>query len=152
MKDDRYWMAMAIEEAELARAEGEVPVGAVVVHRGTPVGKGHNRSEQSGFPFEHAEMMAMWEAVDKHDRFVLSDCTLYVTVEPCAMCTGAALLARVPRIVFGAHEQKTGACESVMSIPAEPGLEHKMTVIGGVEAERCAEMLQSFFRERRTRG
>ena len=152
MNNDRVWMAKAIEEAETALAEGEVPVGAVVVHRGEVIGRGYNRGEQTGFPFEHAEMRALWDAVERRDRWVLGDSTLYVTVEPCVMCTGAALLARVPRVVFGAYEPRTGACESVLSIPTEPGLDHRMTVIGGVEADRCTNLLQTFFRERRVPG
>jgi tRNA(adenine34) deaminase len=134
MKDDRHWMQCAIAEAENALANGEVPVGAVVVYKGEIVGKGHNRTEKTGFPFEHAEVVAMWDAVARHDRWVLGESALYVTLEPCVMCVGAAILARVPRIVFGAREPKTGACESVFSIPNEPRLDYKPAVIGGVDA------------------
>jgi tRNA(adenine34) deaminase len=152
MKDDRFWMERAVEEAEKALGAGEVPVGAVVVHGGEVVGRGHNRTERTGLPFEHAEVVAMREAVRARDRWVLEQSVVYVTVEPCAMCVGAMLLGRVPKVVFGTREPRTGACESVLSIPNEPGLEHRMTVIGGVEADRCAQLLRSFFQGKRERG
>lgn len=142
-------MKQAIVEAERAFGQGEVPVGAVVVYQGEVIGRGHNRVEETGFPFEHAEIRALWDAIDKYDRWVLADCALYVTVEPCVMCVGAALVARIPKIVFGTTEPKTGACESVLSIPSEPNLGHRMTVLGGVEGERCRELLQRFFRHQR---
>ncbi len=149
MKDDRFWMRKAFTEAERGLDEGEVPVGAVVIHGGEIVGSGHNRTEQKGLPFEHAEFVAMSDAVEKHGRWILADSVLYVTVEPCVMCVGALLLARVPKVVFGAREPKTGACESLFAIPSDPALDHRMTVIGGVEADRCADLLRTFFRERR---
>lgn len=146
IKDDRYWMARAIAEAESALAEGEVPVGAVVVRKGEVIGSGHNRVERKGMPFEHAEVVAMWDAVTRTDRWALADSALYVTVEPCTMCVGAILLARVPKVVFGAREPRTGACESVLAIPTEPALEHRVAVIGGVEEARCRDLLQRSFR------
>jgi len=149
MENDRLWMQKAIEEAERALLEGEVPVGAVIVRAGKIVGRGRNRTEKTGVPFEHAEIEAMRDAASRHDRWILAESALYVTVEPCVMCVGAMLLARVPRVVFGAREPKTGACESVMAIPNEPGLEHRIAVVGGVESERCAALLQSFFRLQR---
>lgn len=149
MHDDAYWMGKAIEEARRAFDAGEVPVGAVVVHRDRIVGRGHNRTEETGRPFEHAEVLAMWEAVGNLQRKTLEDCILYSTVEPCVMCVGAAMLARIPRIVFGAREPKTGACESVFSIPNEPGLDHPIVVTGGVEAEQALALMQAFFRDRR---
>ncbi|MEE9268953.1 MAG: nucleoside deaminase [Candidatus Krumholzibacteria bacterium] len=151
MDGDRRWMEQAIAEAQSAADNGEVPVGAVVVHRGEVVGRGHNRVEQTGYPFEHAEVVALWDAVARRDRWVLTDASLYVTVEPCVMCVGALLLARVPRVVFGTREPKTGACESVLAIPNEPRLEHRIAVIGGVEERRCRELLQDFFRKQRKR-
>lgn len=149
MHDDTHWMGKAIEEARRAFDAGEVPVGAVVVHRDRIVGRGHNRTEETGRPFEHAEVLAMWEAVGNLQRKTLEDCILYSTVEPCVMCVGAAMLARIPRIVFGAREPKTGACESVFSIPNEPGLDHPIVVTGGVEAEQALALMQAFFRDRR---
>lgn len=149
MKDDSFWMGHAIAEAERALHQGEVPVGAVVVSGGQIVGRGHNRVERAGFPFEHAELVAMWDAVERFDRWKLSESVLYVTVEPCVMCVGAILLARVPRVVFGAWEPRTGACESVLRIPYEPGLEHRLAVLGGVEEERCRGLLQHAFSQQR---
>ena len=142
-------MREALREAERGFEKGEVPVGAVVVLRGEVVGRGHNRTEEKGYPFEHAEIVAMWEAVGKVGARALADAVLYSTVEPCVMCTGAALLARIPRVVFGAREPRTGACESVFSIPNEPSLDHRMVVIGGIEEERCRALMQRFFRDRR---
>jgi len=142
-------MREALKEAERGFEKGEVPVGAVVVLRGEIVGRGHNRTEEKGYPFEHAEIVALWEAVGKVGARALTDADLYSTIEPCVMCTGAALLARIPRIVFGAREPKTGACESVFSIPNEPSLDHRMVVIGGIEEERCRALMQRFFRDRR---
>jgi len=149
MRDEAYWMGIALEEAQRAFDAGEVPVGAVVVHRDKVIGRGHNRTEQTGRPFEHAEVVAMWEAVGTLQRKTLEDCVLYSTIEPCVMCIGAAILARVPRVVFGAREPKTGACESVFSIPNEPGLDHPIVVTGGVEAERSKALMQAFFKGRR---
>jgi len=148
-RDERYWMGLALAEAERALAAGEVPVGAVVVHGGDVVGRGHNRTEATGYPFEHAEVVALWDAVARIGAHGLAESVLYSTIEPCVMCIGAAILARVPRVVFGAREPKTGACESVFSIPNEPALGHRIVVTGGVEAERCREIMQRFFRERR---
>jgi tRNA(adenine34) deaminase len=152
MNDDAYWMGKALEEAQRAFDDGEVPVGAVVVHRNRIVGSGHNRTEQTGRPFEHAEVVAMWEAVGTLGRKTLEDCVLYSTVEPCVMCIGAALLARVPRVIFGVREPATGACESVFSIPNEPALEHPIVVTGGVEEERAKALMQAFFRDRREKA
>ena len=142
-------MKHAIAEAEKALEMGEVPVGAVVVSGGEIIGSGHNRVEGKGFPFEHAEIVAMWDAVEKHDRWKLGTSVLYVTVEPCIMCIGAVLLARLPRVVYGVREPRTGACESVLSIPCEPALDHRVAVIGGVEEDRCRELLQRSFRAQR---
>jgi tRNA(adenine34) deaminase len=151
MHGEKHWMGKALEEARLALEAGEVPVGAVVVSRGKIIGAGHNRTEHTGRPFEHAEMIAMREAVGALDAKALTECVLYSTIEPCVMCIGAALLARIPRVVFGAREPKTGACESVFSIPNEPALEHSIVVTGGVESQRAMELMQTFFRGRRGR-
>jgi len=149
MHDDARWMREALAEAETAYSKGEVPVGAVVVLGGEIVGRGHNRTEEKGYPFEHAEVVALWAAVGKVGAPALVDAILYSTIEPCVMCTGAALLARIPRLVFGAREPKTGACESIFSIPNEPSLDHRMVVLGGVEADSSRELMQRFFAERR---
>ena len=152
MNNDTVWMRHAIAEAEKALASGEVPVGAVVVRRGEIIGRGHNRMEETGFPFEHAEVVAMWDAIKNHDRWALVDSVLYVTVEPCVMCIGAVLLARLPRLVYGVKEPRTGACESIFSIPNEPKLDHRLAVIGGVERERCGELMQLAFKAPREAG
>jgi tRNA(adenine34) deaminase len=149
MQDDVYWMGKALELAQQAGDSGEVPIGAVVVHCGKVVGGGHNRTELSGLPFEHAEMIALREAVATTGFRTLEDCVLYSTIEPCVMCIGAALLARIPRVVFGAREPKTGACESLFSIPNDPGLDFSIVVTGGVEEDRARAILQAFFRSRR---
>jgi len=142
-------MQEAIAEAQAAFDEGEVPVGAVVVLDGDIVGRGHNRSVKSGQPFEHAEVMALWDAVARVGAHALNEAVLYVTVEPCVMCIGAVMLARVPRVVYGAREPRTGACESVLAIPNEPRLPNPVAVLGGIEAETCRELMQRFFAARR---
>jgi tRNA(adenine34) deaminase len=149
MNADARWMREALTEAESAFAEGEVPVGAVVVLENRVVGRGHNRTAQSGQPFEHAEVMAMWDAVANVGAHALEEAVLYSTIEPCAMCIGAVLLARIPRVVFGAREPRTGACESVLAIPNEPRLMHRVAVLGGVEDDACRALMQRFFETRR---
>jgi len=149
MHDDRFWMEKALEQAEKAFRMGEVPVGAVLVRTGVIAGSGHNQVEASGDPFAHAELIAMREVLERDGRWALRECTMYVSLEPCVMCIGAVILARIPRLVFGAHEGKTGACESVLSIPNEHALAGELVVTGGVEAARSKEMLQEFFRTRR---
>lgn len=142
-------MRVALEEAEAAFRAGEVPVGAVVVREERVIGRGHNRTAQSGQPFEHAEMRALWEATAAVGVHGLEQAVLYCTVEPCVMCIGAVILARVPRVVFGAREPLTGACESIFAIPNEPRLQHRVAVIGGVEEDACRELMRRFFAERR---
>jgi tRNA(adenine34) deaminase len=149
MDSDARWMAEAIREAEAAFAAGEVPVGAVVVLEERVVGRGHNRSVRTGQPFEHAEILALWQAVATAGARDLEQAVLYSTIEPCVMCIGAVLLARLPRVVFGAREPRMGACESVLAIPSEPRLLHRVAVIGGVEEARCRELMQRFFEARR---
>lgn len=142
-------MEEALAEAQRAYAAGEVPVGAVVVLDNRVAGRGHNRTIRTGQPFEHAEMVALWEAVGAAGARALENAVLYSTIEPCVMCIGAVLLARVPRVVFGAREPRTGACESVFAIQNEPRLLHRPVVIGGVLEDRCRELMQRFFSERR---
>jgi tRNA(adenine34) deaminase len=150
MHDDRYWMQRALKQAEKAFEKGEVPVGAILVRGGRVAGTGYNQTETSSDPFAHAEMIAMRDAIAKEGRWVLSECTLYASLEPCVMCVGAIILARIPRLVFGAREENTGACESVVSIPNERFLAHDLVVTGGIEAEQSRELMQEFFRKRRT--
>jgi tRNA(adenine34) deaminase len=149
MNDDARWMEAALAEAEEALREGEVPVGAVVVLGDRVVGRGHNRTARSGQPFEHAEVVALWDAVAAVGARELEQAVLYSTIEPCVMCIGAVILARLPRVVFGAREPRTGACESIFAIPNEPRLLFRPTVIGGVEEARCRGLMQRFFAQRR---
>jgi tRNA(adenine34) deaminase len=149
MTDDAGWMEEALAEAGRAYAVGEVPVGAVVILDNRVVGRGHNRTVQSGQPFEHAEVVALWDAVAAVGARAVENAVLYSTIEPCVMCIGAVLLARVPRVVFGAREPRTGACESIFAIQNEPRLLHRPAVIGGVLEPRCRELMQRFFSERR---
>lgn len=145
------WMRTALHVAEGARDSGDVPIGAVVVRNndGEVVGRGYNRREADHDPTAHAEVIALREAAGRLGRWRLEDCTLVVTLEPCAMCAGAAVLARVPRIVLGAWDPKAGACGSVMDVVRHPSLNHWTEVHGGVLAEECAEPIRAFFREHR---
>lgn len=143
----RDFMAEALLEARLAGVAGEVPVGAVVVCRGQIIGRGHNRREQDRDPFGHAEMAALAEAANHLARWRLSDCTLYVTLEPCPMCAGGILQARLQRLVFGCWDPKWGAAGSVVNL-LRPGLfHHQMEVLGGIEERACQQLLQDFFQK-----
>ena len=149
---DRHWMKRALREAERAFEAGEVPVGAVVVRNDRLVGRGHNMSEQLGDPTAHAELIAITAACDTLDTKFLPDSTLYVTLEPCPMCAGALVLARLGRLVFGAFDEKAGAASTLYDIPRDERLNHQVEVISGVEADRAAALLQDFFRQRRKEG
>jgi tRNA(adenine34) deaminase len=142
-------MREAIAEARAAVAHGDVPIGAIVVHEGRIIGRGHNERELLQDPTAHAEALALREAAAALGSWRVLDSTLYVTLEPCAMCAGAIVLARVPRVVYGCADPKAGAAGSVLDILAEPRLNHRPEVTGGVLAGECAELLRAFFRERR---
>ncbi len=142
-------MEMALREARKALEKGEVPVGAVVTHNGSVVGRGHNGVESLGDPTAHAEMLAISAAADALGSWRLEDCVLYVTLEPCAMCAGASVLARVPRIVFGAWDPKAGACGSVNQIARDDRLNHVCEIVGGIREEECGALLKDFFRDLR---
>jgi tRNA(adenine34) deaminase len=146
---DELWMEEALREAARALACGEVPVGAVVVANGQIVGRGSNRSILDNDPTAHAEIVALREAGQTLGNYRLGDCELCVTIEPCAMCAGAIMHARIKRLIFGAVDPKAGAVESVMSVINHPQLNHTLEVSGGVLAARCEEMVQAFFREKR---
>ena len=146
---DEYFMRLALREAERALEHDDVPVGAVVVHGGEVIGAGHNERELREDPSAHAEMLAIREAARALGSWRLLDTTLYVTLEPCAMCAGAIVLGRVPSVVYGTDDPKAGAAGSVLDILAEPGLNHRPSVTGGVLAEESAELLRTFFRTRR---
>lgn len=142
-------MTRALELAAQARDQGEVPVGAVVVHEGAIIGEGFNQPVMLVDPSAHAEMQAMRRAARRMDNYRLADATLYVTLEPCAMCAGAMVHARIKRLVYGAADPKTGAAGSVFDLVRADRLNHQLDVEGGVMAKECGELLTDFFRERR---
>jgi tRNA(adenine34) deaminase len=142
---DERWMREAIAEARLARDQGEVPVGAVVVHDGRIVGRGHNERELNQDPTAHAEMTAIREAAEVLGSWRLIDTTLYVTLEPCTMCAGALVNARVPRVVWGCSDPKAGATETLYTIGSDPRLNHRFECVPGVLADECSALLSSFF-------
>lgn len=149
LEPDRRWMKLALKEAERAYDEGEVPIGAVVVHAGEVVGRGHNMVERLQDPTAHAEIIAVTAACETLGTKVLRGCTLYVTIEPCPMCAGAAVWAKIDRLVFGAFDEKAGSASTLYNIPQDNRLNHRMDVVSGVESELAAELVQTFFRERR---
>lgn len=143
-------MQLAIDEARAATEHGDVPIGAVVVHEGELIASGHNRREVDGDPTAHAEILAIRVAAARLGSWRLEGCTLYVTLEPCVMCAGALVLARLPRLVFGADDPKAGAVGALYDVPRDPRLNHQVEVVRGVEAETCAALLRDFFRARRS--
>ena len=143
--DDFDFMRLALAEAEKALASGDVPIGAVAVHQGRVIGAGCNRREADADPTAHAEMIALRAAAARLGRWRLDDVTLYSTLEPCPMCAGALVMARVPRLVYAALEPKTGAAGSVVDLLRHPGLPHRVDVFAGVLAEEAAALLQAFF-------
>jgi tRNA(adenine34) deaminase len=146
---DLEYMQLALEKARLAPALGEVPIAAVLVMDGQLVTQVHNFREIWQDPTAHAEVVAIREAASRLGTWRLTGATLYVTVEPCSMCAGAIIQARINRLVFGASDPKAGACGSVFNIPAEPRLNHRVTVIGGVMEKESQELIQNFFRRLR---
>ncbi len=143
------YMRMALREAEAALDEGEVPVGAVIVHKGRIVGRGHNQRETLQDPTAHAEMIAMTQAAASLENWRLEDCRLYVTLEPCSMCSGAVVLARIPEVIYGAADPRAGACGSVLNLVQTENLNHRAIVVPSVLAEECSAILGEFFRRRR---
>jgi tRNA(adenine34) deaminase len=148
--NDAEALGLALSEARAAAAAGEVPVGAVVVQNGVVVGRGQNRVLRDVDPTAHAEIVAMREAAVTIKNYRLIGCELFVTLEPCAMCAGAMIHARLDRLVYAAADPKAGAVGSVLEVLNHPSLNHKMVVNSGELAEESAELLRSFFRERRT--
>ncbi|HEV7772749.1 MAG TPA: tRNA adenosine(34) deaminase TadA [Conexibacter sp.] len=146
---DEYFMRLALREAERAMEHDDVPIGAVIVHEGEVLATGRNEREERQDPTAHAEVLALREAAEKLGTWRVLDSVLYVTLEPCAMCAGAIVLARVPRVVFGAWDPKAGAAGSVLDILAQPQLNHRPEVSGGLLAEECGALLTSFFASRR---
>jgi tRNA(adenine34) deaminase len=147
--NDELWMEEALRSAQRALEAGEVPVGAVVVCEGRIVGRGWNRNISDSDPTAHAEIVALRQAGATAGNHRLADCELFVTVEPCPMCAGAMVHARIRRLVYGANDSKAGAVQSVMQVLNHPRLNHKVEVRSGVLAGRCAELLQTFFKNRR---
>lgn len=146
---DRKFMSEAIKEAAIAMKADEVPVGCVIVHDGIIIGRGFNRTESLQDPTAHAEILAITAAAENLNSWRLTGCTVYCTIEPCAMCAGALMLARIDRLVFGAPDPKFGACGSIFDIVREPRLNHRMSVSGGIMIDQCAALMREFFRPKR---
>jgi tRNA(adenine34) deaminase len=146
---DELWMLEALRCAQRALDAGEVPVGAVVVCGGRVIGRGWNRNLTENDPTAHAEIVALREAGRNLGNHRLGDCALFATIEPCAMCAGAAVHARLRRLVYGADDPKAGAVRSILQVVNHPSLNHQMEILGGVLAGRAAEIVQEFFRQRR---
>jgi tRNA(adenine34) deaminase len=146
---DEYFMRLALREAERATEHDDVPIGAVIVHDGEVLATGRNEREERQDPTAHAEVLALREAAEKLGSWRVLDSVLYVTLEPCAMCAGAIVLSRIPRVVFGAWDPKAGAAGSVLDILAQPQLNHRPEVAGGLLAQECGALLSSFFASRR---
>jgi tRNA(adenine34) deaminase len=149
LPDDLTWMELALAEARMAADAGEVPVGALVINNGEIVGRAGNRNLRDHDPTAHAEILALRQAAQHLGNHRLTGCTLYATIEPCAMCAGAVIHARIARLVYGAKDPKAGAAGSILEVINHPRLNHKMEVVSGVLGDRCSQILQDFFRRRR---
>ena len=145
MTDDERWMDSALREAEQAYKKKEVPIGAVIVQNSRIIGRGYNQIESLRDPTAHAEMIAITAAAMQIGGRRLEQCTLYVTLEPCPMCAGAIVLARIPRLVFGACDPKAGACGTLFNIVQDERLNHRVEVIGGISEAKCSDILKEFF-------
>jgi tRNA(adenine34) deaminase len=147
-KDERY-VRLAIDQAAIAEANGDVPIGAVIVHQGVVIAKAYNEREQLKDPTAHAEIIALTQAAAALESWRLQGCTLYVTLEPCCMCAGALVLARIDRLVYGCDDPKAGACNSLYNIVQDPRLNHRIEVARGILAEDCSAQLRAFFHRKR---
>ena len=147
LNDNERFMQYAIREAQRAWDQGEIPIGCVIVHKGEVIGKAHNQRELLQDPTAHAEMVAITQAASRFKSWRLEDCKLYVTLEPCPMCAGAIILARVSEVYFGASDPKAGACGSLLNLLEDSRFNHQPEVIPGLLAEECGSMLSSFFRQ-----
>ena len=153
MNEFNYFMQLALQEAEAAAEENEVPVGAVIVHgERRIIASDHNRREQLRDPTAHAEMLAITQAAEALGSWRLDDCTLYVTLEPCPMCAGAIVLARIPKVVYGASDPKAGAVQSLFNLLDDARLNHRCSVVSGILAEACGDILSRFFQRQRALG
>jgi tRNA(adenine34) deaminase len=152
--DEQAWMQLALSEAAAAGAAGEVPIGCVIVHEpsGRVIGTGQNRRERDADPTAHAEIVALRAAGRALGHWRLLDCVLVVTLEPCPMCAGAMVNARIPRLIYGCDDPKAGAVRTLFQLCEDPRLNHRLAVRGGVMAEPCAELLAAFFRRQRALG
>ncbi|MBN2180386.1 MAG: tRNA adenosine(34) deaminase TadA [Sedimentisphaerales bacterium] len=148
-KLDEKNMRMAIEAAKIAEENGDVPIGAVIVYQNQIIGKAYNQREQLNDPTAHAEIIVLTQAAAFLESWRLNDCTIYVTLEPCPMCAGALVLARMERLVYGCDDPKTGAVKSLYNIVQDERLNHRIEVTAGVMANECSELLQNFFQKRR---
>jgi tRNA(adenine34) deaminase len=149
MRNDEYYMRLAIEEAKKAEQMGEVPIGAVIVQNDEIIAKAHNLRERDQRAIAHAELLAIDEACQKLGTWRLENATLYVTLEPCAMCAGAIVLSRIKRVVFGASDPKGGCAGTLMNLLQEKRFNHQAEVIGGILERECGELLSQFFRQLR---
>lgn len=147
--DDAAWMELALEQAALAATAGEVPVGALVIKDGEIIGRGHNRNLLDYDPTAHAEIVALRQAAARLGNHRLTGCVMVATIEPCSMCAGALIHARIARLVYGASDPKAGAAGSVLQVINHPGLNHRMEVTAGMLADKCSQVLQDFFRQKR---
>ena len=148
-QQDLRYMRAAIEAARIAEENGDVPIGAVIVHEDRIIGKAYNQREQLKDPTAHAEIIALTQAAEFIKSWRLHDCTIYVTLEPCPMCAGALVLARMDRLVYGCDDPKTGACSSLYNIVQDERLNHRLDVTKGVLEKQCSQLLQNFFQKRR---
>jgi tRNA(adenine34) deaminase len=147
--EDAAWMELALKQARLAALAGEVPVGALVIRQGEIIGQGHNRNLLDNDPTAHAEIVALRQAAARVGNHRLIGCTMVATIEPCSMCAGALIHARIARLVYGANDPKAGAAGSTVQVINHPSLNHRMEVTAGVLADKCSEILQQFFRQKR---
>lgn len=149
---DQHWMQHALQLAAAAAEQDEVPVGALIVHQHRVIAAAHNQREQLHDPTAHAEMIAITQAAEALQDWRLEDCTLYVTLEPCPMCAGAILQARIPRVVFGARDPKAGAAGSLFDLLRDPRMNHQCVTTAGFMADRCGHLLTQFFAAKRAQG
>ncbi|MGA2172118.1 MAG: tRNA adenosine(34) deaminase TadA [Sedimentisphaerales bacterium] len=147
---DEQYMRIAIDQAKIAEENGDVPIGAVIVHNNQIIAKAYNQREQLQDPTAHAEIVALTQAAAALENWHLNGCTMYVTLEPCCMCAGALVLARIDRLVYGCDDPKTGAVKSLYNIVQDSRLNHRVEVTSGVLADECSNLLQQFFLKRRT--
>jgi tRNA(adenine34) deaminase len=148
-KEDEKYMKLAVEQAQIAEENGDVPIGTVIVYKNQIIGKAYNQREQLQDPTAHAEIIALTQAAAFLESWRLQGCTMYVTLEPCPMCAGALVLARIDRVVYGCDDPKTGAVKSLYNIVNDERLNHTINVTSGVLAKECSGLLQKFFQRRR---